>query len=606
MVLYRQLGLRPALEDGIRAPRIVAPVYSPPPPPPPPPPPAPTPAPVVQAPVYFPPPPPTFTTQDYLSQISTPPPPVFSPPPPPPPAYTAAQQEPIDSRDLAVTNGYGPRANLITPVFSPPPPPPPPPPAPIVQQPAPVDTSLSSDWRTGGREAQIAELSGGEFTAKGNFNYAKALPSPSTPPPPPAYSFSAPSNEVQRANNVLSLENLDRSPVPETYYSPPAPPPPAAQEPTFETPPVAGLSNPPPAPVEQAAAPAAAPALTAPAQQTPAAAYTDPTPVYEPQAPTQQEQTQAAPTPTASNPGSSASAANVVNNSAAAAAASAAIRRLTGSRLFNTGNIGLHIPKIGMSGGSDSDPSGSGQANGELQAVAFTGSPMQGGLGTFNTGFAGEDKDKEKSLRMKDGLPVFEDGGVMPEQQQAANLQPDDPRMMEMNIQEAARNNPQQIQQIQQAVMQAIQSGELTMEELNQMVQLAKLAMQNPEAWPQIRQYAIEQGVAEDDEIPQQYDKGLLYVILLAGKAVQDMAVAPNTNPQATSGPMRAGLIPKFENGGVVPTQLNDGHKLAYIKPGEAVLHQGVVAAMGRKWVESQNAKWNKDGTPVEKPAKSS
>ena len=32
---------------------------------------------------------------------------------------------------------------------------------------------------------------------------------------------------------------------------------------------------------------------------------------------------------------------------------------------------------------------------------------------------------------------------------------------------------------------------------------------------------AIQQGVAEDEDIPQQYDKGLLYVILLAGRAVQ-------------------------------------------------------------------------------------
>ena len=95
------------------------------------------------------------------------------------------------------------------------------------------------------------------------------------------------------------------------------------------------------------------------------------------------------------------------------------------------------------------------------------------------------------------------------------------PQMLEMQIQEFMRKNPQQVQQVANAVMAGFQSGEITPEELNMAGQLAMTALQNPEMYQYVRKYAIQQGMATEQDLSPTYDQGLVFVLLLAVRSVQ-------------------------------------------------------------------------------------
>ena len=95
------------------------------------------------------------------------------------------------------------------------------------------------------------------------------------------------------------------------------------------------------------------------------------------------------------------------------------------------------------------------------------------------------------------------------------------PQAIEMQLQEFMRKQPQEVARIQQAIMAGYQSGEITPEELNMAGQLAMTALQNPEMYTYIRQFAIQQGMANEEDLSPEYDQGLIFVLLLAIRAVQ-------------------------------------------------------------------------------------
>lgn len=111
--------------------------------------------------------------------------------------------------------------------------------------------------------------------------------------------------------------------------------------------------------------------------------------------------------------------------------------------------------------------------------------------------------------------------------------------------------NPQVVQQIQQAIMQAVQSGQLTMEQLNTAIELAKAAAQNPQLYPRLRALAIQRGLATEEDLPEYYDQGVVLALLLAAKAVE-----------AQTGGSRQRPMQQMMNGGQVQT-FND-----FIRPG--------------------------------------
>ena len=137
-----------------------------------------------------------------------------------------------------------------------------------------------------------------------------------------------------------------------------------------------------------------------------------------------------------------------------------------------------------------------------------------------------------------------------------------------------------------------MQSGEITPDELNKMIQLARAALQQPALYPKIRAFAIQQGLGSEQDIPQQFDQGLLVAVIIAGQALQGGA-----QPGAQSAPGGAPM-PSMKEGGPLPTKSNnkDGsipinaHEGEYVVPAEVVRHYGT------KFFEDLQIKMEKRG----------
>lgn len=208
-------------------------------------------------------------------------------------------------------------------------------------------------------------------------------------------------------------------------------------------------------------------------------------------------------------------------------------------------------------------------------------------------------------------IPSFAEGGLMTEQGTAVRPGQPMPQPMpqgnkpnvplgaaapkamdntevEANLNHLSRN-PEAMDKIRAAMVQAVNSGEVTPDELNMIVQLAKVAVGNPQSWPQIRQFAIQNGLATDAELPREYDQGLVYTLLAVGKALQQKPgntppaqgavpgdVTAQQPPSATQQP-QPGNIPHYDKGG--PTgdkaHLAVVHKNEYVIPEDALLFHG-------------------------------
>ena len=164
---------------------------------------------------------------------------------------------------------------------------------------------------------------------------------------------------------------------------------------------------------------------------------------------------------------------------------------------------------------------------------------------------------------------------------------PMDPQMLEMHINQFMTQNPEQVSQIRNTIMQEMQSGALTQQELNMVVQLATVAARNPEMYPYVRRFAIQQGIATDQDLPQQYDQGLVFVLLIAARAVQQDMGGQNMmqggNPAAGST-----AIPSMAVGGSVPPSAkSDGGVIIEAHEGEYVIPKKVVEMKGKEFFDS-------------------
>jgi hypothetical protein len=204
----------------------------------------------------------------------------------------------------------------------------------------------------------------------------------------------------------------------------------------------------------------------------------------------------------------------------------------------------------------------------------------------------GLDPDVGKTVPENNVTRSFQEGGLVGPGGQNATMakaglamptggagQPAGADVLNKHIDQMMTQNPQVQQQIQQAIQQAMQTGELTPQELNTMVQLAKTAAQNPQMYPRIRQFAIQQGLATEQDLPPQYDEGLVAVILMAAKAAQAGAPAQGAQPQsATQAP-----VASMASGGALPAKSGnaDGSINIDAHEGEYVIPKHIVAQKG-------------------------
>jgi len=192
-------------------------------------------------------------------------------------------------------------------------------------------------------------------------------------------------------------------------------------------------------------------------------------------------------------------------------------------------------------------------------------------------------------------MPPPGGAGLAPEGQ---GMQQMTPQALEMQVNQFSSQNPQQVEGIRVAIQQVMQSGELTQEELNMVVQLATVAAQNPEMYPYVRNFAIQQGIATDQDLPPEYDQGLVFVLLLAARAMQqDMGgqdmMSGGTPAMAQAGSVAApqvssGAIPSMEKGGMTPnSRKSDGSVLINAHEGEFVIPANVVKMKGKEFFDN-------------------
>jgi hypothetical protein len=204
----------------------------------------------------------------------------------------------------------------------------------------------------------------------------------------------------------------------------------------------------------------------------------------------------------------------------------------------------------------------------------------------------GKPQGLPENIRNMAGLPRYQMGGMVgpqgqPMPPQGAGLQPQGQAgqppgfdAMQAEVQRVAQQNPQAIQQMQQALMEAMQTGELTQQELNMMIQLATVAAQNPAMYPNVRNFAIQQGLAEEDELPQEYDPRLVMALLIAGQALQQ---GGGQQP-----------MPAMKEGGTVPkSDMPDGGVPIMAHEGEYVIPKRVVEMKGKEFFDSLVAKYS-------------
>ena len=172
------------------------------------------------------------------------------------------------------------------------------------------------------------------------------------------------------------------------------------------------------------------------------------------------------------------------------------------------------------------------------------------------------------------------------------------PQMLEMQVNQFAGQHPQQVAQIRQAIQEVMATGELTQQELNMIVQLATVAAQNPEMYPYVRKFAIQNGIATEQDLPPQYDQGLVFVLLLAARALQADLGGQNMmqggspamagGPEISAAQVSSGAIPSMAKGGMTPdSKKPDGSVLINAHEGEYVVPANVVKMKGKEFFDS-------------------
>jgi hypothetical protein len=198
------------------------------------------------------------------------------------------------------------------------------------------------------------------------------------------------------------------------------------------------------------------------------------------------------------------------------------------------------------------------------------------------------------STQMQPQMPSYQMGGAIGPSgqpmrpaglQQAAPQGPMDPDMVEMQLQQFAAQNPQAVAQIQQVINSAMMSGELTQQELNMMVQLATTVLRSPELYPQMRQFAIQRGLATEEDLSPQYDQGLVIAVLIAAQAAQ--ANVGGQDMMAGGTPAMAGAPPmqSLKDGGRVQGQASEPVVIE-AHTGEYVIPKHVVDMKGREFFD--------------------
>lgn len=187
------------------------------------------------------------------------------------------------------------------------------------------------------------------------------------------------------------------------------------------------------------------------------------------------------------------------------------------------------------------------------------------------------------------GQPMRPPGMAMPGQMNPGASQQSmlSPQVLEAEAERVIRENPQAVEQVRQQLVAAMQQGMITEEELRLSVQMAKVALRNPNMYPQLRALAIERGIATPDSISPEYDPGYLFLIIMGGEAALSGQSAP-ANPAA----------PSMKDGGPLPERSpnRDGTIPINAHEGEYVIPKHVVRAKGTEFFDKLLQQYESSG----------
>lgn len=235
-------------------------------------------------------------------------------------------------------------------------------------------------------------------------------------------------------------------------------------------------------------------------------------------------------------------------------------------------------------------------------------------IGTIGSGGSGAMNPEAPMLDIY-SQPTYAQGGMVGPQ--GMPVQPNMPMQPGMpmggtsdvspaDIQQFAQQNPQQVQQIATELMQMMQTGEINMQQLNMAEQLASVAINNQALYPQMRQFAIQQGLVEAQDIPEQYDPGFIFTILLAAQSVKQML--GEGGMEAMQGMQAQPEMQNFADGGLVTPGSNakDGGKVVgpgtgtsdsipiRVSAGEYVIPAHIVQMKGKEFFDGLLDKYRK------------
>jgi hypothetical protein len=203
---------------------------------------------------------------------------------------------------------------------------------------------------------------------------------------------------------------------------------------------------------------------------------------------------------------------------------------------------------------------------------------------------------------MNTPIQSYQEGGmIQPAGVQAAGMpagQPMNNQMMEMQINQSAAQNPELIARVRAGIEAGLKSGEITMEDLNMAIELARTVAQNPAMYPQVRQFVIQKGLATAEELPEQYDEAIIIALLIAAKA---MSTDIEFEGQAPVQPAQSAPVQDMQDGGVLKGPSHDqggipvkvsGNQIAEMEGGEYVIPKNVVKAKGTEFFDKMLANY--------------
>lgn len=176
-------------------------------------------------------------------------------------------------------------------------------------------------------------------------------------------------------------------------------------------------------------------------------------------------------------------------------------------------------------------------------------------------------------------------------------------QQMELEARRFVQQNPQQVAEIREAVEEALADGDITMDQVKVLSNMARVALQNPEMYPQLKQAILSQGILEQDELPDEFDQGVMFILLLIGQIVQSSPAQPGMpvagseggsaaptpvpgNAQPTEPPIPG--APSMAVGGPLPSKSSnpDGSIPINAHEGEYVIPSNVVRAKGTEFFD--------------------